>query len=95
MKQHPARLLGFPAAHKSKDGNTQMHGDWLSAILSWWPFVMLIGAWILISRFTYRKAYRTKSGVSVTELCEQQLTELQRTNANLEQIITALDKRPQ
>jgi hypothetical protein len=72
-------------------GNAYMNGDWLSVLLSWWPFVMLIGAWIVVSRFTYR----TKSGVSAIELCEQQLTETQRINANLERIVAALDKRPQ
>jgi hypothetical protein len=74
-----------------EDGNAYMNGDWLSVLLSWWPFVMLIGAWIVISRFTYP----TKSGVSAVELCQQQLTETQRINANLERIVAALDKRPQ
>jgi hypothetical protein len=60
-------------------------------LLSGWPFVMLIGAWIVVSRFTYR----TKSGVSAIELCQQQFTETQRINANLEWIVAALDKRPQ
>ena len=67
-----------------------MNGDLLSVLLSGWPFVMLIGARIVVSRF----AYRTKSGVSAIELCEQQLTETQRINANLERIVAALDKRP-
>jgi hypothetical protein len=68
-----------------------MNGDWSSVLLSWWPFVMLIGAWIVITRFTQR----TASGVSVIELCERQLAETQRINANLERIVAALDKRPQ
>ncbi len=68
-----------------------MNGDWQSVLLSWWPFVMLIGAWIVISRFSYR----TKSGVSAIELCQQQLVETTRINANLERIVAALDKRPQ
>jgi hypothetical protein len=36
-----------------------------------------------------------QSGVSAIELCQQQLTETQRINANLERIVAALDKRPQ
>jgi hypothetical protein len=85
-----AGLLRSPI---KEDGNAyKSSGDWLSVLLSWWPFVMLIGAWIVVSRFTYR----TKSGVSAIELCQQQqLTERQRINANLERIVAALDKRPQ
>jgi hypothetical protein len=84
-----AGLLRCPI---KEDGDAYMSsGDWLSVLLSWWPFVMLIGAWIVISRFTYR----TKSGVSAIELCQQQLTEMQRINANLERIVAAIDKRPQ
>ena len=84
-----AGLLRCPI---KEDGNAYMSsGDWLSVLLSWWPFVMLIGAWIVVSRFTCR----TKSGGSAIELCQQQLTETQRININLERIVAALDKRPQ
>jgi hypothetical protein len=63
--------------------------DWLSTLLSWWPFVMLIGAWILIVRLTRQ---RTTSGLPTIELYEQQIAETRRTNAILEKIAAALDK---
>ncbi|PAY07748.1 MULTISPECIES: hypothetical protein [Bradyrhizobium] len=66
-----------------------MNGDWMSVLLSWWPFVMLIGAWILIVRLNRQ---RTASGLSVVELYEQQIAETRRTNAILEKIADALHK---
>ena len=66
-----------------------MNRDWLSTLLSWWPFVMLIGAWILIVRLTRQ---RTTSGLPTIELYEQQIAETRRTNAILEKIAAALDK---
>jgi hypothetical protein len=63
--------------------------DLLSAVFSWWPFVVLIGAWIVITRFYYR----SKSGVTMIELYEQQIAETRRTNATLEKIAAALEKR--
>lgn len=68
-----------------------MSGDLLSTLFSWWPFVVLIAVWLLITRYSQR----TSSGISVIELCEQQLAETQRINVNLERIAAALDKRPQ
>lgn len=68
-----------------------MNGDWISVLLSWWPFVMLIGAWILIVRLNRQ---RTASGLTVVDLYEQQIAETRRTNAILEKIATALDKSP-
>lgn len=68
-----------------------MNGDWISILFSWWPFVMLIGAWILIVRLNRQ---RTASGLTVVELYEQQIAETRRTNAILEKIATALDKSP-
>ncbi|WP_420966341.1 hypothetical protein [Bradyrhizobium sp. B120] len=66
-----------------------MHGDWISVLLSWWPFVMLIGAYILIVRLNRQ---RSASGLTAIELCEQQVAETQRTNAILEKIAAALHK---
>ena len=33
-----------------------MNGDWLSALSSWWPFFLLISAWIAFTRFGRRRA---------------------------------------
>jgi hypothetical protein len=42
--------------------------DLLAALFSWWPFVMLIGAWIVITRFS-RPC--TASGATIIALYEQ------------------------
>jgi hypothetical protein len=66
-----------------------MNGDQLSVLLSWWPFLMLIAAWILIVRLNVQ---RTASGLTMIELYEQQIAETRRTNATLEKIAAALGK---
>lgn len=62
----------------------------LSALFSWWPFVMLIGAWIVMARIC---SPRTAFGTTMIELYEQQVAETRRANAVLEKIAAALDKR--
>jgi len=32
-----------------------MSGNWLSVLLSWVPFILLVGAWIVITRFFRRR----------------------------------------
>jgi uncharacterized membrane protein len=66
--------------------------DLLSVMASWWPFIMLIGAWIVVARFSRQ---RTASGATMIELQEQHVEETRRTNVALEKIAAALDKRPQ
>jgi hypothetical protein len=50
------------------DAFSMTTGDLLSALVSWWLFVMLIAAWIVITRFN---CPRTPSGTTMIELCEQ------------------------
>lgn len=66
--------------------------DLLSALFSWWPFILIIGMWIVLVRLTRP---RTTSGVTMIELVEQQVAETRRTNAALERIAAALDNRAQ
>jgi hypothetical protein len=66
--------------------------DLLSALFSWWPFVIIIGMWIVLTRLSRP---RTASGVTMIELYEQQLAETRRTNVALERIAAALDVRSQ
>jgi hypothetical protein len=66
--------------------------DLLAALFSWWPFIMIIGMWIVLVRLTRS---RTASGATMIELYEQQVAEARRTNAVLERIAGALDKRSQ
>ena len=62
---------------------------WLvSLIVSWLPFLFLVGFWVWFSR----RNGRASSGVSWVDLYEQQLVEYRRTNALLERIAAALEK---
>jgi hypothetical protein len=64
-------------------------GPWLvNLIVSWLPFLVLMGVWVWLSR----RHWRGSSGTSWVDLCEQQVVETQRTNALLERIATALEK---
>jgi hypothetical protein len=60
----------------------------VSLIVSWLPFVALVGIWLWLSR----KSWRGSSGTSWVDLCEQQVIECRRTNALLERIAVALEK---
>lgn len=62
--------------------------DLLTALFSWWPFVMLIGAYLIVTRF-----YRPRSSTEIVELYKEQIAETRRTNDTLERIAAALDKR--
>jgi hypothetical protein len=64
--------------------------DLLVALFSWWPFIVIIGMWIVLVRLTRS---RTASGATMIELYEQQVAEARRTNAVLERIAGTLDKR--
>jgi len=62
---------------------------WLvSLIVSWLPFLALVGVWLWFSR----RNGRASSGASWVDLFEQQVVETQRTNALLERIAAALEK---
>jgi hypothetical protein len=50
------------------DAFSMTTGDLLSALVSWWLFVMLIAAWIVITRFN---CPRTPSGTTMIALREQ------------------------
>lgn len=60
----------------------------VSLIVSWLPFVVLVGVWLWLSR----RNWRGSSGTSWVDLCEQQVVESRRTNALLERIAVALEK---
>jgi hypothetical protein len=60
----------------------------VSLIVSWLPFLVLIGVWLWLSR----RNWRGSSGTSWVDLCEQQVAESRRTNALLERIAAALEK---
>jgi ATP-dependent Zn protease len=65
--------------------------DWTSSFLSWLPFLVLIGVWLILSRVTNRGP----SGLSIATLYEQQLAEMRRMNASLERIASVMEKRAQ
>ncbi|MBK3660185.1 hypothetical protein JJE66_02815 [Bradyrhizobium diazoefficiens] len=65
--------------------------DILLAMYSWWPFILIVGGSILAMRAMRQ---RTSSGATMIDLYEQQIAETRRTNAGLERIAAALEKRP-
>lgn len=68
--------------------------DWTSSFsffVSWLPFFVLIGVWLLLSRVMNRGP----SGLSVATLYEQQLEEMRRMNAAVERIASVMEKRAQ
>ena len=66
--------------------------EWLSLLVSWLLFLLLIGVWFWLSRSAGMKA-RGRSGVTMIELYEQQVEETRRMNATLERIAAAMEKR--
>lgn len=64
-----------------------MHVDWTSLLVSWLPFVVLILVWIFLSQRLGGSRNR------LSELYEAQVTEMRRTNALLDRIAVALEKR--
>jgi ATP-dependent Zn protease len=66
--------------------------EWLSLLVSWLPFLLLIGVWLWFSRTAGMKA-RGRSGVTMIELYEQQVEETRRMNATLERIAAAMERR--
>jgi ATP-dependent Zn protease len=66
--------------------------EWMSLLVSWLPFVLLIGAWFWLSRSNGMQA-RSSSGTTLIELYEQQVAETRRMNGILERIAVAMEKR--
>jgi ATP-dependent Zn protease len=66
----------------------------VNLIVSWVPFIVLVIVWIWLSR-SMGMRWRSPSGATMLELNEQQLVEMKRTNATLERIAVALEKRAQ
>ena len=69
-----------------------MQGDWLSTVVSWLPFLVLMGVWFWFARSSGMRA-RGSSGVTMIDLYEQQVAETRRMNALLERIAVTLEKR--
>jgi hypothetical protein len=63
--------------------------NWTALLVSWLPFIVLILVWIFLSR---RMGGTCWSG-RVNEFYEAQVTEMKRTNALLDRIAVALEKR--
>ncbi len=67
---------------------------WVELLVSWLPFLVLIGLWFWFSRTSGMQA-RGRSGVAMIEFYEQQVAETRRMNATLERIAAAIEKRQQ
>ena len=63
-----------------------------SLVVSWLPFLLVIGAWFWLSRSNGMQA-RGSSGATMIELYEQQVAETRRMNGILERIAVAMEKR--
>jgi len=68
-----------------------MHSDWTALLISWLPFLILIGVWFYLSRSMGMRA-RSASGATMIELYEQQVAETRRMNSLLERIAVTLEK---
>jgi hypothetical protein len=67
-----------------------MPTNWTALLVSWLPFIVLILVWIYLSQ----RVGGTRSSLDRrNELYEAQVTEMQRTNALLDRIAAALEKR--
>jgi hypothetical protein len=62
--------------------------NWTALLVSWLPFTVLILVWIFLSR----RAWGWSLG-RMNKFNEAQMTEMQRTNALLDRIAIALEKR--
>lgn len=69
-----------------------MSEEWISVLVAWLPFVLLIGALVVMARWQGMRS-RGPSGHSLIELYEQQVAETRRMNESLERIAVALEKR--
>jgi len=67
--------------------------DWVSFLVAWLPFLLLIGAWLYFSRYHGMQAKGSSTGATLIDLYEQQVAETRKMNANLERIAGALEKR--
>ena len=56
-----------------------MSEEWISVLVAWLPFVLLIGALVVFGRWQGMRA-RGPSGSSLIELYEQQVAETRRMN---------------
>jgi len=61
--------------------------DWIALLVSWVPFVVLILVWIFLSQRLGSTRKR------LDEFYKAQVSEMQRTNALLDRIAVALEKR--
>ena len=69
-----------------------MTEEWISLLVAWLPFLLLIGALVMMARWQGMRS-RGPSGHSLIELYEQQVAETRRMDASLERIAVALEKR--
>jgi flagellar biosynthesis/type III secretory pathway M-ring protein FliF/YscJ len=66
---------------------------WTSLLLNWMPFFILIAAWIVVYLIMTIIRRRAPANNRLVELVEVQIMEMQRTNALLDRIAVAQEKR--
>jgi hypothetical protein len=65
-----------------------MPADWIAQLMSWLPFIILIVVFFFFAQRTGGTRWNR-----MNEFYEAQVTEMQRTNALLNRIAVALEKR--
>ena len=71
-----------------------MSEEWISILVAWLPFILLIVVLVVMARWPGMRS-RGPSGVSLIELYEQQVAETRKMNTMLERIAVALEQRAQ
>jgi hypothetical protein len=66
-----------------------MPKEWIELLVSWLPFIVLILVWFFLSK----RMGGTRWLGRMNEYYEAQVTEMKRTNALLDRIAVALEKR--
>ena len=62
-----------------------MSEEWISFLVAWLPFLLLIVVFVVLGRWQGMRS-RGPSGVSLIELYEQQVAETRKMNTTLERI---------
>ena len=69
-----------------------MNEEWISVLVAWLPFILLIVVLVVMARWQGMRS-RGLSGVSLIELYEQQVAETRKMNTTLERIAVTLEQR--
>jgi hypothetical protein len=84
---HCASIRG---RHERREDITMTAAWWTTLLINWMPFFVLVAAWLICTAIVSR---RKSSNNRLVDLVEVQIAEMQRTNALLDRIAIAQEKR--